>query len=84
MDQLNVETIRKDLREFLSRDVLGRASALADDAILADEGVDSFALMETVLFIERRYGLVVPIDRLTRENTRSIRTLGDCVAAVAG
>jgi acyl carrier protein len=51
--------------------------------LLSDAGVDSFALMELVLYLERRFGVVVPVDRLTREHTRTAHALGCCVAELS-
>ena len=48
------------------------------DTILADIGVDSFSLMEILLFLERSYGLVFPLEVLTPENIQTVSTLADC------
>ena len=40
-----------DLRSFLQDEVLTSGIQLDDDAVLADVGVDSFALMEILLFV---------------------------------
>lgn len=82
MSPVTVDTVCRDLREFLTQQVLGGA-VLDDETPLADAGVDSFALVEAVLFIERQHGVVVPLERLTREHTRSVGTLGRCVAGIA-
>jgi acyl carrier protein len=76
-----VEVIQHDLRAFLSQEVLGGGVEIGDDAVLSEVGVDSFALMEVVLFVERRFGVVLPVDQLTRENTRSVRALAACLAS---
>lgn len=72
-----------ELCRFLSTEVLTSGTAVAPEDVLADLGVDSFSLMELVLFVERRFGVVLPMERLTPENTRSVRTLADCVAGAA-
>ncbi len=83
MSLLRADEVCRDLREFLASQVLGGTAPLLDETPLADVGVDSFALMETVLFIERRYGIVIPVERLTREHVRTVRSLGLCVASLA-
>jgi acyl carrier protein len=83
MSLLRADEVCRDLREFLVSQVLGGTAPLLDETPLADVGVDSFALMETVLFVERRYGIVIPVERLTREHVRTVRSLGLCVASLA-
>lgn len=83
MSLLRADEVCRVLREFLVSQVLGGTAPLLDETPLADVGVDSFALMETVLFIERRYGIVIPVERLTREHVRTVRSLGLCVASLA-
>lgn len=79
---LDADEVCRNLRAFLSTEVL-HGQDPGDHTPLADVGVDSFALMETVLYLERRFGIVVPIDRLTREHTRTAHALGCCVAELA-
>lgn len=83
MGVVSADQVCTELREFLSVQVLGDAACLQVDTPFADAGVDSFALMEAVLFVERRFGVAVPLERLTREHVRSVRTLGACVAELA-
>ncbi len=77
---MNSATLETELCQFLSAEVLRTEQSVGPDDTLAELGVDSFSLMELVLFVERRFGVVLPMDRLTPENTRSIRTLSACVA----
>lgn len=67
--------IADELCAFLCREVLPGVGELAHDAALADVGVDSFALMELVLFVERRFGVVLAMSDLTPDNVRSVRAL---------
>lgn len=76
-------TICRDLSQFLASEILPGETRITPDAVLADLGVDSFALMEVVLFIERRYGVVLPMDRLTREHVRSVRSLSGCLTELS-
>jgi|JI10StandDraft_1071094.scaffolds.fasta_scaffold434649_2 acyl carrier protein len=76
-----MESVCQELREFLSREVLTSGVKVTNDAVLAELGVDSFALMEVVLFVERRFGVVLPVEQLTRDNVRSVAALSRCVVA---
>ncbi len=76
-----MESVCQELREFLSREVLTSGVKVTNEAVLAELGVDSFALMEVMLFVERRFGVVLPVEQLTRDNVRSVASLGRCVVA---
>jgi acyl carrier protein len=76
-----MESVCQELREFLSREVLTSGVKVTNEAVLAELGVDSFALMEVMLFVERRFGVVLPVEQLTRDNVRSVAALGRCVVA---
>ena len=76
-----MDGMSRELRDFLAREVVGASVQITDDAPLSELGVDSFALMEIVLFIERRWGVVLPVEQLTRENVRSVASLSRCVQA---
>jgi acyl carrier protein len=45
-------------------------------------GLDSFSLVELLLFCERTFGVVVPESQLTHENLESIAALSRCLRAL--
>jgi len=51
-------------------------------ARLEELGVDSFSLMELMLFVEQRYGRAIPLELLTPENVCTLETLSSCIASV--
>jgi acyl carrier protein len=73
--QLSEPMIREELLRFLTEEVLSSATAVREDQPLAEVGVDSFALMEVLLFVERRHGCVLPLEHLAADNVRTVRTL---------
>jgi len=80
---VDVVRLRQELCAFLGAEVLGTGLPVDEDAVLADLGVDSFSVMELVLFLERRFGVILPMDRLTPDALRSVRTLAATVACAA-
>jgi acyl carrier protein len=76
--EVPVEDIVAKLCEFLREQVLAEGVEVSGDTVLADIGVDSFSLMEILLFLERAYGLVFPLEVLTPENIQTVHTLADC------
>ena len=53
--------------------------AVEADTSLTKLGLDSFSIIEIVLFVERQYGLTLPDEALSQENIQSASTLAKCV-----
>jgi len=79
--KLSAEEIASQLCVFLRDNVLAPQIEVTSDTALSEVGVDSFSLMELVLFIERQFALELPAEALTPENIASVGTLSTyCVA----
>ncbi|BCX82461.1 acyl carrier protein [Methylomarinovum caldicuralii] len=78
---MQTETIAAELCEFLHERILAPGVAVTPETPLEDIGVDSFALMELILFVERRYGLVLPPEALVPEHLASVAALSHYCAA---
>lgn len=76
---MNYQTIQSSLREFLSDQVLAEGVEVDEDSILSELGVDSFSLMELLLFFEREFAVSLPMEELTPDNIRSVRALSECI-----
>lgn len=75
------EDIANELCDFLHQNILAPEVEVTPETELAIVGVDSFSLMELVLFIERRFDLILPAESLTPENIASVKTLSTyCVS----
>jgi acyl carrier protein len=64
---------------------------LVDESVAFDEqtpldvaGMDSFCILELLLFSERVFGVSVPESHLTQENLASLASLARCLARLAG
>ena len=79
-DSRKVEEISQQLCIFLSENILAQEVEVMPDTELHDIGVDSFSLMELILFIERNYGLVLSPESLTPENIATVHALSVCCA----
>lgn len=75
------ETIR-ELIEFIRRNILDEQVELEADTILKNVGVDSFSIVEIVLFIERRYGKLIPDHLMVPETFTTVRNLANIVASL--
>lgn len=85
---LSSSTDSTDIAEQLCQ--FARANLVADNAhfdehtSLAAAGIDSFLLVELLLFCERAFGVTVPESHLTREHLASLSTLARCIVGLAG
>ncbi len=71
----STDEVASELCGFLRENVLAPNIEVTANTELGDIGVDSFSLMELVLFIERRFDLVLPAESLTPDNIASVGTL---------
>lgn len=74
----SAEEISSALCLFLQQNILAPDVEVTPDTELSIIGVDSFSLMEVILFIERRFGLILPPESLTPGNTESVSNLTLC------
>ena len=75
---LTIDTITQELTAFISGNIVAPGVTLTPDTVLGNLGVDSFSVIEIVLFIERKFGIVIPDDQLTPENISSVASLARC------
>lgn len=76
-DQSEIEAA---LITFLQESVVAEGVQIAPETVLRDVGIDSYSVIEMVLFIERRFGVVLPEEKLIPENLQSVRALARCAA----
>lgn len=74
-----VDQIAERLRVFVAQDLVAEGIALEATTALSSVGVDSAALLEILLFVERHYDVMVPESDLTRANLQNVTTLARCV-----
>lgn len=77
MPELQQE-VERALEEFVHGNVLANGVQIKPETLLRDIGVDSYSVIEMVLFIERRFGVVLPEEQLVPENLKSVRALAAC------
>ena len=75
----DVTGICHELLGFLRANVLAKSVECDENTRLSSIGVDSLALVEILLFIERRFKISVPDSHLTRKNLETIQALAHCV-----
>jgi acyl carrier protein len=81
--QHDPQSIADQLYRFARAQLLAEEAAFDPQTPLADAGLDSFSLIELLLFSERTFGISVPESHLTRENLATLTALGHCIADLA-
>lgn len=76
---VSLEEIKTDLRRFFEARLVADGLAFGDDDSLIELGIDSSAVMEILLHVERRHGLMLPDSELTPDNIRNLSALAHCV-----
>jgi acyl carrier protein len=75
--------IAAKLCEFARTNFVAEGVEFDENSPLSQAGIDSFALVELVLFCERVLGVRVPDSHLTGANLASMSTLANCIAELA-
>lgn len=80
---MDIEEVEKSLIIFLENNILGEDLTIDPDSSLAEIGVDSYSIVEILLFIERKYGFVIPDDYLKPENFKNVNSIAKTVMDVS-
>ncbi len=72
--------IEKELLHFLKTSILAEKVDLSETDELRNIGVDSFSIVEIILFIERKFGLILPDNQLLPENFKSVESIASLVS----
>jgi acyl carrier protein len=80
--KITPEAMSQALCDFLKEEVLADETSVDAETSLSDIGVDSYSLMEIILFVEREFGISLPMETLTPENTQSVKALTACIQGI--
>ena len=75
--------ISAQLCQFARTNFVAEGQEFDENSPLSQAGIDSFALVELLLFCERVIGVRVPDSHLTGNNLTSMATLANCIAELA-
>lgn len=76
---MEAETIISDIKKYIEKNIMSEDILIESDTELQDAGIDSFSIVEIILFIERKYGVGIPDEKLVPENFRTLKTLSSTV-----
>jgi acyl carrier protein len=81
--QKDPKIIAAQLCDFARQNFVAEGADFDENSPLAKAGIDSFALVELLLYCERVIGVGVPDSHLTGNNLASMATLASCIAELA-
>ena len=73
------ETIIRDIKDYIQKNITAEEVMIDATTELQDAGIDSFSIVEIILFIERKYGVAIPDDKMVPENFRTLEALSQTV-----
>ena len=79
---MDVETISKEIKNYIRQNITAGDVDIDASTPLEDAGIDSFSIVEIILFIEQQYGVVIPDEQLVPDNFRNITALSTIVMAL--
>jgi acyl carrier protein len=77
------QKIAAQLCEFARANFVAEGQNFDENSPLSQAGIDSFALVELLLFCERSLGVRVPDSHLTGANLASMSSLANCISELA-
>lgn len=73
------ESIKQALTDYIKSNILAPGIAFESTTLFAKCGVDSYSVIEIILFIEREFGIIIPDTELISANLASVDALTECV-----
>jgi acyl carrier protein len=77
---MDEHVIITEIKKYIENNILAEAVQVQADSDLKKAGIDSFSTVEIILFIERRFGVSIPDEKLVPDNFRTIQALASTVA----
>jgi acyl carrier protein len=76
---METNIIISDIKQYIQKNILAEDIQIESNTELQDAGIDSFSIVEIILFIERQYGVMIPDDQMIPDNFRTLTTLAATV-----
>ena len=76
---MDENTIAEEIKKYIEKNILAENVQIDPATNLKQAGIDSFSTVEIILFIERKYGVVIPDEKLIPENFVTLQALSAIV-----
>ena len=67
--------IIEEIKKYIEKNILAESVQINAESNLKQAGIDSFSTVEIILFIERRFGVSIPDDKLIPDNFKTLQAL---------
>jgi len=71
--------IIEELKKYIEENILSGNVKIDAATNLQHAGIDSFSTVEIILFIERKFGVMIPDDKLVQDNFKTLQSLSAIV-----
>jgi acyl carrier protein len=76
---MDTTTIVAEIKNYIEKNILAEGVQVAADTDLKQVGIDSFSTVEIILFIERKFGVGIPDEKLIPDNFKTLNALAAIV-----
>lgn len=76
---MDAEIIIAEIKKYIEKNILAEAVQIDADTDLKKAGIDSFSTVEIILFIERKFGVAIPDEKLMPDNFKTLQSLSSTV-----
>ena len=76
---MDANIIIAEIKKYIENNILAAAVQIDADTNLKQVGIDSFSTVEIILFIERKFGVSIPDEKLIPDNFKTLQSLAAIV-----
>ena len=76
---MDTNIIISEIQQYIEKNILAEAVQLDAETDLKQAGIDSFSTVEIILFIERKFGVSIPDEKLVPDNFKTLQSLAAIV-----
>lgn len=68
-----------EIKNYIEKNIIAGTVKIDADTNLKQAGIDSFSTVEIILFIERKFGVAIPDEKLVPDNFKTLQALSATV-----
>ena len=76
---MDSKIIIEEIKKYIEKDILSADVKIDATTNLKQVGIDSFSTVEIILFIERKFGVIIPDEKLIPDNFKTLQVLAATV-----
>lgn len=76
---MEANIIIAEIKKYIENNILAPGMQVDAATDLKQAGIDSFSIVEIILFIERKFGVSIPDEKLVPDNFKTLQSLAAVV-----